>query len=230
MNSKIREYLEKMQQANAGAIEAERKLNIHNEAFEQKILEERRTHEINIAPILTEIKEKRTERDKYGQQLKDVLVVNIVDLIKELDRKAKCDYFDNARYSIQINELSGHRTREEIANMMETDPHLFRNAFHITFNNQKYCVDKKFLYCKSLNLDNNIKFSDGSSLLDNLVIVPYTDGQENKHTRLCLTADGERKLMVSFMPEELFNDAFMFRPVQLLRDSILSILENKPTM
>ena len=231
MNTKVRDYLEKIVITNAEMQKAENELNIHKDLLEKDIEALKKEYDKKINPLLSEISEKKRERSIYKDAIKGQLKVNGFELLKEIDKRAQLKGIDQARLIVDIAAQGGFLTMDDIKKKVERGSLDFVNAFRLTIKNLEYTHYRKFMYCKSIDLDSNIEFSDGSSIFDNLVVTPHIDNFNRKVTRLGLTDEGLSKLMITFTPEDLINNGFLFKPVDLLRESVLNILEKQnPTM
>lgn len=232
MNNKVREYLEKIEMVNAQVRQEEKKLSIHKEVLENNIKILQEEYADKAKPILEVIRKKIQERAKYEKTIKEQLSVNAYELLNELNRTAELKGIDQARMTINISSFGEHLTKEDLKKKIEFGSIHCENCFKITIQNLEYENYRKFMYCKSINLGNNIKFSDGSDLIDNLELThSYSDGLKLPITNIKLTEEGERKLMLNFAPEELIHNGFLFKPVNLLKTSVLNILEKQnPTM
>lgn len=232
MNKNVREYLKRFEQLNSEATQIEKKLYNHNSQVAQYIENIKKSSEEKISPIISELSKKRKERDKIGDTLKNQLIVNGDELIREINKHGRLAFRDLVRLIITIDTQDGFLSMDDLKTMIQNNHPSLRNAFKIIIKNNQYeCHHKLFCNYKSLPLNEEIKFSDGSSIYDNLVLVPGLDNFNMKVTKMHLSEEGEKKLMLSFAPEELLDESKLLTPINLLKKSILSILEReKPTM
>jgi len=156
--------------------------------------------------------------------------VSVKDLKSELDKLAGNDWFDSADVKIAIGTQAGFIGREAIIKKIKQSSPDLRNALSITIKNEQYDIQHRFFIYKSMPLNEDVKFSDGSSLYDNLIFNQRIDNFGRDVTDIELTENGKQNLMITFSPEDLINKTYFVKPVELLRYCVLNILEKNQTM
>jgi len=230
MNKKVRDYLEKFEKASRDVVSVEEQLYAHDAATLKTIEEIKRESQKKVTPLLAELVSKKKERQKYDAKLQGLLSVSVKDLKSELDKLAGNDWFDSADVKIAIGTQAGFIGREAIIKKIKQSSPDLRNALSITIKNEQYDIQHRFFIYKSMPLNEDVKFSDGSSLYDNLIFNQRIDNFGRDVTDIELTENGKQNLMITFSPEDLINKTYFVKPVELLRYCVLNILEKNQTM
>lgn len=230
MKDSVRQYLEKFEQASKDVIATEEKLYAHDIEVTRTIEHIKKEGQKKATPILEELVGKKRERQKYDDMLNGKLTVNLQELIREFDQFARADWYDKATSKVAISAQAGVVDMAGLKAKIKNKASDLRNALTITIKNSQYDIDHKFFIYKSMPLNEDIKFSDGSSLFDNLILTHKKDNFGREVTEIDLTENGKQNIMITFSPEDLINKTYFMRPVGLLRACVLNILEKNHTM